>query len=126
MAAVLIVCLSLSTLHAADNALTNQMETARQVVTNLAQFTDIQKKILDRIIELYKETIFSAKPFRSLQFDEKRKQWEAYFGTDKPDDGYFVYINDENATSIDILLLPPVWTKYERKQTPNQPSDLTR
>ena len=104
--------------YASDDAGTNHVQTALQPATNLVQLTDIQKNVLDRTLELAKEAKLPDKPFRSLKFDEKRKQWASVFGTGKPDDGYVVYITDETATRIDILLLPPMWTQYERKQAP--------
>jgi hypothetical protein len=48
------------------------------------------------------------------------------FSDNRPDAGYAVFIENENATRIDILLFPPMWTKYERKNTSNHTSDGIR
>lgn len=86
-----------------------------------------QELILDRAVQLMRESgRWQGYPLRSLGFDKQRKQWKLVFGTDRPDEGYAVFIDNENAERIDILLLPPVWTKYERTKASNTRSEATR
>ena len=67
-----------------------------------------QELILDRAVELMKESgKWQGYPLESIGFDEKRKQWKLAFSSGKPDGGYNVFIADENAERIDILLFPP-------------------
>lgn len=86
-----------------------------------------QELILDRAVQLMRESgRWQGYPLRSLGFDKQRRQWQLVFGTDRPDEGYVVFIDNENAERIDILLLPPMWTTYERKQSSTNTSDGIR
>jgi hypothetical protein len=79
-----------------------------------------QELILNRAVELMKESgKWQGYPFRSIGFDEDRKQWKLEFSGGKPDEGYDVFIANEQADRIDIRLLPPMWTEYERKKSSN-------
>lgn len=81
-----------------------------------------QELILNRAVELMKASgKWQGYPLESMGFDDERKQWKCVFSERKPDAGYAVFIKDQNATRIDILLLPPLWTKYERKESSNEP-----
>lgn len=78
--------------------------------------------ILDRAVDLMRESgHWQGYPLRSLGFDKARNQWRLVFGTDKPDEGYAVFIDNVDSDRIDICLLPPVWIKYERKKASNNP-----
>jgi len=80
-----------------------------------------QELILGRAVELMKESgHWQGYPMKSLGFDKKRNQWKLEFSSGKPDGGYHVFIADEKAERIDILLFPPMWTEYERKKSSNQ------
>jgi len=80
-----------------------------------------QELILTRAVELMKESgKWQGYPLKSMGFDNERKQWKLEFSSDKPDGGYHIFIADEKADRIDILLFPPMWTEYERKKSSNQ------
>jgi len=80
-----------------------------------------QEQILGRAVELMKEAgHWQGYPLESIEFDEKRQQWRLEFSNGKPDEGYHVFIADEKADRIDILLFSPMWTEYERKETSNK------
>ncbi len=82
-----------------------------------------QELILARGVELMRESgHWQGYPLTSLGFDKERKQWKLMFSDNRPDAGYAVFIENENATQIDILLFPPMWTKYERTNTSNRTS----
>lgn len=80
-----------------------------------------QELILARAVELMQESgHWQGYPLESLGFDKERRQWRLLFSDSKPDSGYAVFIESENATGIDILLFPPMWTKYERQNASNK------
>ncbi len=82
-----------------------------------------QELMLNRVVELMRESNhWQGYPLESIGFDEARKQWEFIFSDNRPDAGYAVFIEDENATRIEILLFPPVWTQYERQGPSNKTS----
>jgi predicted small lipoprotein YifL len=81
-----------------------------------------QEAMLSKVKELLQESGHwrPEYPLESVTFDEKRGQWQFLFGDNRPDSGIAAYISDETAERIDILLFPPLWTKYERKKSSNQ------
>ncbi len=81
--------------------------------------TPKQEAMLKRVTELLKESghWYPDYPLESVKFDKKRGQWMFLFSGSYVDAGVAGFITDENSDRIDILLFPPMWTKYERKQT---------
>ena len=99
--------------HREDSASTTQPS------TNL---TARQQAMLKRVTQLLHESGHwdDRYPLHSIAFDEARRQWMFLFSDLKPDSGLAAFISDENAEQIDILLFPPMWTRYERKTPSNQ------
>jgi len=76
---------------------------------------EAKKLMLNHVVELLRESgYWRGYPLQSVKRDSKRQQWEFMFGDGRPDGGYAAYLTDETSDRIDILLLPPMWTKYER------------
>lgn len=86
-----------------------------------------QELIVRRAVALMRESgHWQGYPLTSLGFDERRKQWKLQFSNGKPDGGYHVFIADEKSERIDILLFPPMWTKYERQRSSTNGSHGTQ
>ena len=79
---------------------------------------EAEKLMLGRVVQLLRESgYWRGYPLQSVKRDMKRQQWEFLFSDGRTDSGYAAFITDENSERIDILLFPPMWTKYERKKS---------
>jgi len=77
---------------------------------------EARKLMLDQVVGLLRESgYWRDYPLRSVKYDAERRQWAFLFSDGRSDAGYAAYIADGTSERIDILLFPPMWTKYERR-----------